>query len=201
MNGNVEKKFMVGRETLNTTIFLGGLSGNDHIRDEFIMESTSIYFFIHCNFAGQMFFECVFSIMTTPYRYEITTKKQTKGLMSFGYVFAAVTKKLNKLTNKNKMEIVALWRKSIVNHLHWVAASTPDGDADTMVAKWLSLLNHVINRHERHDDLLLRLNHHIKQQLHGHLFPACVHRPIQEDDRNKLWFTPGTVSCFFLEEV
>ncbi|KAL8580638.1 hypothetical protein ACOMHN_043454 [Nucella lapillus] len=24
------------------------------------------------------------------------------------------------------------------------------------------------------------------------LFPACIHRPLQEEDRNKLWFTPGS---------
>ncbi|KAL8587475.1 hypothetical protein ACOMHN_062208 [Nucella lapillus] len=26
----------------------------------------------------------------------------------------------------------------------------------------------------------------------GGLFPACIHRPLQEEDRNKLWFTPGS---------
>ena len=93
---------------------------------------------------------------------------------------AAITKKLTKLTNKNKMEIVALWRKSIINHLHWVAASTPNGDGQTMLAKWLSLLNHIVNRHEMHGDLL---------------FPTCLHGPLQ-DDSNKLWFTPGTMRLF-----
>ena len=61
------------------------------------------------------------------------------------------------------MEKVGDWRRSIINHLHLVAASTPDGDVQQMLAKWDSLLNHVINKHEGH----------------GPAFPACLHGPLQ----------------------
>ncbi|ELT90196.1 hypothetical protein CAPTEDRAFT_205652 [Capitella teleta] len=31
------------------------------------------------------------------------------------------------------------WIKSVVNHLYWVASSTPDGNGPLMLAKWLSI--------------------------------------------------------------
>ena len=41
-------------------------------------------------------------------------------------------------------------QRSIVNHIYWSAASTPDGDGTRIVAKYKSILNHVRNIHTGH---------------------------------------------------
>ncbi len=33
------------------------------------------------------------------------------------------------------------WRPAVINHLYWTAASTPNGDADVMEAKWKSMVS------------------------------------------------------------
>ncbi len=58
-----------------------------------------------------------------------------------------------------------------MNHLYWSAVSTPDGDGDLIQAKWMSLDNHVHNRHKKH----------------GTFFPACKHKA---KGRKKKWFKP-----------
>lgn len=72
--------------------------------------------------------------------------------------------------------------KFIVYHLHWVAASTPDGDGERMLFKWLSLLNHIANIHHGHDNLIVKLNHQIKMLEPVCLFPACVHIPLMTEE-------------------
>ena len=59
----------------------------------------------------------------------------------------------------------------MVNNLYWVAASTPDGDGDLMLAKFSSIVNHILNVH-----------HHDSQ-----LFPHCAHGELAERD----WLSPG----------
>lgn len=116
------------------------------------------------------------------------------------YVYAALNKKLTQLTKKKDMDTLDLWTKSIVNHLYWVAASTPDGNGDMMVAKWLSLLNHVANKHEGHDQLLSSLNH-VVLGPDAPLFPACLHDPLGEEDRDKAWMIPGTLMEVYILKV
>ncbi|XP_070177851.1 uncharacterized protein [Littorina saxatilis] len=101
------------------------------------------------------------------------------------HVAKGLTKKLVSLANKAGMEQVGDWRKSIINHLHWVAASTPDGDGQMMLAKWDSLLNHLVNKH--HD--------------HGDLFPACEHAPLLDEARDKDWFAPESTEFGALSRV
>ena len=33
-----------------------------------------------------------------------------------------------------------------MNHLYWSAVSTPDGDGEMILAKWLSVDNHIHNK-------------------------------------------------------
>ena len=61
-----------------------------------------------------------------------------------------------------------------MNHLYWSAVSTPDGDGEMILAKWLSVDNHIHNKHKKH----------------GKLFPACKHKRIQMRGRKKKWFKP-----------
>ena len=63
----------------------------------------------------------------------------------------------------------------MVNHLYWCASSTPDGNPDMMLAKWLSLDNHVVNIHTGH----------------GALFPQCEHAAMCENGRENKWLEPS----------
>ena len=79
------------------------------------------------------------------------------------YVFlqcnTGLKKKLVALSKERDCGLVGEWIRSIINHLYWCASSTPDGNGDIIEAKWLSVLNHIRNRHTRH----------------GKLFPKCLH--------------------------
>ena len=59
-------------------------------------------------------------------------------------------KKLEAAAKKKDCSLIRDWQRSILNHLYWCVASTEDGDGDTVLAKWLSLDNHVHNKH-KHD--------------------------------------------------
>ena len=67
-----------------------------------------------------------------------------------------------------------MWRKSIVNHLYWVAEKG-GGDSDMIVAMWKSVTNHIQDVHDGHSQL----------------FPVCAHGPLEGEDRDKEWLQPG----------
>ena len=78
-------------------------------------------------------------------------------------------KKLDKLAKDKDCKIVAEWIHSIINHFYWSVTSTTDGNEEMVQAKWLSLVNHVHNRHSKH----------------GGLFPKCTHKRLKR--RKKKW--------------
>jgi hypothetical protein len=47
----------------------------------------------------------------------------------------------------------------MVNHLYWCAASTPDGNGELLLAKWLSLDNHLHNIHRGHGGIYHNCGH------------------------------------------
>ncbi len=55
-----------------------------------------------------------------------------------------------KVAKQNGCEILGEWLKSMVNHLYWCALSTKDSDEEMVLEKWLSLTNHLHNKHRRH---------------------------------------------------
>ena len=77
----------------------------------------------------------------------------------FYYIISAFRKKVEALAQKKECEIVGEWIKSMVNHLYWSATSAQNGDGELILAKWLSLVNHLHNVHSGH----------------GELFPECAH--------------------------
>ncbi|XP_045201100.2 uncharacterized protein LOC123546133 isoform X3 [Mercenaria mercenaria] len=81
-----------------------------------------------------------------------------------------VKTKLTTLWKKRGCEKVAKWTQSISNHLYFCAA-TSEGDGDLVEQKWLSVLNHITNKHEGH----------------GEKFPSCTHGPIERD-----WIKEGS---------
>lgn len=83
------------------------------------------------------------------------------------------TKKITAIGKFADCKDVMQWQRSISNHMYWVATSS-DGNGELAVAKWKSLLNHIQNIHEGHDDPL---------------FPKCLHPPLTE--RKKKWLKKG----------
>ena len=81
-------------------------------------------------------------------------------------------KKVEAAAKQKGCEIIGNWQRSIVNHLYWCVSSTSDSDTETILAKWLSLENHVHNKH-RHKDKK---------------FPKCAHGKLRGQDRKKKWF-------------
>ena len=62
-------------------------------------------------------------------------------------VFPGLCKKVDKLASRKYYKDVGQWRNSICNHMYWCAASTPDGDEDTMMEKWKMIPLHMQNIH------------------------------------------------------
>ena len=56
-----------------------------------------------------------------------------------------------------------------MNHLYWSAASTADGEGNVIVAKWQSVVDHVLNVHHGH----------------GELFPECAHGELEGREAHK----------------
>jgi hypothetical protein len=69
---------------------------------------------------------------------------------------------------------LTLWIPSIINHLYWSVMSTANGSGDDIVAKWTSILNHIINIH-----------------IHTNArFPACAHGDLDNQGPRKKWLDP-----------
>jgi solute carrier family 8 (sodium/calcium exchanger) len=94
-----------------------------------------------------------------------------------------------KLAKEKECKIVGEWRRSIINHLYHCGASSPEGSNDLIIAKWLSLDNHLHNIHKGH----------------GALYPKCGHPKMKKKDdqgRKKKWLEPGEMNIYnFLQEM
>jgi hypothetical protein len=100
-------------------------------------------------------------------------------VLLFEFYIPGLGKKIDALAKKRGFSDVGLWKKSIVNHMYWVAASTPTGDPETMVAKWQSINNHIANIHQHRDN---------------QLYPQCSHGPLVGAAGDKEWLRPG-INC------
>ncbi len=90
------------------------------------------------------------------------------------YCIAALQKKLEKTSKLKDCDLIGEWNKSVINHLYWSAVSTPDGNGDLIKAKWMSVVNHVHNKHKGH----------------GKNFPVCKHKKLGRRARKIKWFKP-----------
>jgi len=77
------------------------------------------------------------------------------------------------LSNEKDCDIIQPWIKSIINHLYWTAASSPDQDWELMLAKWKSLCNHI--------------------NVHSPFYASCEHGELEGRERQKKWLKPGMV--------
>ena len=98
------------------------------------------------------------------------------------FILSGFRKKVNDLAKQKDCNIIGEWEKSIINHMYWCVASTPNSDGEMMKAKWLSLDNHLHNIHSGHSEH----------------FPTCSHGELQGRDRNKKWFRRRKFRCVFL---
>ena len=84
--------------------------------------------------------------------------------------------------NKGKRkdcQILLEWAPAINRHMYWVAASS-GGDQELARAKWLSMMNHVVDKHSGHSVL----------------FPVCLH-----DEINRNWMKEGKIEFFFCFKI
>lgn len=84
-------------------------------------------------------------------------------------------KKMDDLSKRKGTHDARLWRKSVVNHLHWSASSSSSGQE--AVAKWTSVVRHIQNVHT-HDNAL---------------YPRCLHEPVV-DKRARQWLKQNTAA-------
>ena len=83
-------------------------------------------------------------------------------------------KKLGKVGQQKGHTALLPWIRSISNHLWW-SAKTCNGDPDLLVAKWTSIVHHIVNVHEWDSDK----------------FSYCVHEPIDNTCDCKKWLIPN----------
>ncbi|XP_064639095.1 uncharacterized protein LOC135494756 [Lineus longissimus] len=72
------------------------------------------------------------------------------------HVAKGIKKRLASLAKKTPD--VKCWQRSIINHLYW-SAVTSNHDGSLIVAKWSSLANHIVNKHEHENELFPRCAH------------------------------------------
>lgn len=108
-----------------------------------------------------------------------------KGMLNFltfcsmhDCVITGFRKKLEAVAKQSGCELIGKWQRSIINHLYWCVSSTSGGDTDTMIAKWLSLDNHVHNKH----------THETPK------FKKCAHGRL--GTHKKKWFKRRKYICF-----
>ena len=97
-------------------------------------------------------------------------------LLFYLIYYAGLGKKIDALGKKSDCRDVSEWRKSIVNHMYWCAASTPDGDGEVMKAKWQIVALHAQN---------------IDKNPNSALHPECGHGTLEGDSCDRLWLERG----------
>ncbi|KAG0435527.1 hypothetical protein HPB47_018430 [Ixodes persulcatus] len=87
------------------------------------------------------------------------------------HVAKGVKKKIIAVARTKQHSVLLLWLKTIIRHIYW-CARTSNGDGQLVLAKWTSLMRHIINIHEHPDPL----------------HPVCEHGSTPE----RLWLVEGT---------
>ena len=86
---------------------------------------------------------------------------------------AEIQKTLTSLSKEKTCEIIGRWIKACLRHFCWSVNSTEELQGEVKLAKFETLLSHVINKH---------------QDLPNRLFNKCHHGPINKE---KVWMTKG----------
>lgn len=100
-----------------------------------------------------------------------------------------VTKELTKKAKKKGCEELTAWIQCISNHLWWCAA-TCNGQADVLREKWLSMLEHIVNKHTW------------KSSPKFQLVKKCGHAAMSKREKKSItWLKKGSPALVALEEV
>ena len=98
----------------------------------------------------------------------------------------SIVKKLHNKSREKKYEGIGPWIQSISNHLWWSAA-TCNGDPNLLTEKWVSLCNHITNKHSWQT---------------GTVFHECSHPPLTSRQiKRTCWLKPGSAEYVALEEI
>jgi len=96
------------------------------------------------------------------------------------HVAKSVKKKIEAISQRRDCSILAHWAQAVSNHLYWCAASSA-GNGDLVLAKWLSILNHVCDIHTGH----------------GEPYNECMHGMLEP----RLWIRAGSKAYKELELI
>ncbi|XP_078604037.1 uncharacterized protein LOC144877851 [Branchiostoma floridae x Branchiostoma japonicum] len=98
----------------------------------------------------------------------------------------SIQKKLSKSAKRKANRALGPWIKFIKNHL-WYSSSTCEGDDVLLQEKWLSLIDHIANRHT------FRKNQ---------LFKKCAHHRLTPDEKENItWLRPGSAPHRAMREI
>ena len=106
-------------------------------------------------------------------------------LYDIWHVAKGVGKKLEAAAKLKECQDIRPWIQSIVNHLYWSAISTTPGEGEVIVAKWASVINHVMNIHKHN-------NPH---------FSSCMHGQLEGREARKKWLQRGSKSAIQVEGI
>ncbi|KAM7304046.1 uncharacterized protein ISCGN_013946 [Ixodes scapularis] len=96
------------------------------------------------------------------------------------HVAKGIKKKIVAVARTKQHSVLLKWMKTIVRHLHW-CARTSNGDGKLVMAKWTSLIRHIIDVHQHLDPL----------------HPRCEHGDVPD----RLWLEEGTETFKKLEAI
>ena len=85
-------------------------------------------------------------------------------------MYVGTGKRIDALAKKKDFAVLQKWKNSIVNHMFWCAASSNDDDCDLKEAKWVSITNHIMDKHSGHENPL---------------FSKCLHGRLHGSERKK----------------
>ncbi|XP_063963626.1 uncharacterized protein LOC129268390 [Lytechinus pictus] len=88
------------------------------------------------------------------------------------HIAKGVRKKITAVSKLKDCEVAHMWKQSMITHIYWSAASTPDGDGNIMVSKYKSVFNHMRDVH-----------------AHEGVYPKCGHG---DDYPPREWMREGT---------
>ena len=109
----------------------------------------------------------------------IRETQSCKYLIDIWHVSKSLCKKLTRASKEKDCGLIGEWITGIRNHLYWCALSTPQGFGEMILAKWMSLLRHIADKHHNHPNPL---------------FPCCAHGDI---DKRK-WIKIGIYPQLYL---